>query len=168
MIETVFSGGVLVYISETLKVKRREDLEIENSEMIWVEIEFSNYKILLCMVYRSPGATNLFWQNFEYSIKEAFNYTSNVIITGDLNVDLFIENNTGNSLSNIINVFYLQNVIHEHTRIKKSAISLTSSTNVKRESSQLKCLIKLLNFSNFKVCILILPDRAYCSLVHFL
>jgi hypothetical protein len=33
-----FGGGVLVYISETLKVKRREDLEFENSEMIWVEL----------------------------------------------------------------------------------------------------------------------------------
>jgi hypothetical protein len=30
-----FGGGVLVYISETLKVKRREDLEFENSEMIF-------------------------------------------------------------------------------------------------------------------------------------
>jgi hypothetical protein len=30
-----FGGGVLVYISETLKVKRRDDLEFENSEMIW-------------------------------------------------------------------------------------------------------------------------------------
>ena len=29
-----FGGGVLAYISETLKVKRREDLEFENSEMI--------------------------------------------------------------------------------------------------------------------------------------
>jgi hypothetical protein len=42
-----FGGGVLVYISETLKVKRRDDLEFENSEMIWVEIEFPNYKVLL-------------------------------------------------------------------------------------------------------------------------
>jgi hypothetical protein len=55
-----------------------------------VEIEFSNYKILLCVVYRSPGAIQPFWQNFEYSIKEAFNYTSNVIITGDLNIDLLV------------------------------------------------------------------------------
>ena len=45
--------------------------------MIWVEIEFSNYKILLCVVYRSPGATHPFWQNVEYSIEEAFIYTSN-------------------------------------------------------------------------------------------
>ena len=113
-----FGGGVLVYISETLKLKRRDDLEFENSEMIWVEIEFPNYKVLLCVVYRSPGATQSFWQNFEYSIEEAFNYTTNVIITGDLNIDLLVENN--NSLSNIINVFYLQNVIHEPTRINQN------------------------------------------------
>jgi hypothetical protein len=47
-----FGGEVLVYISETLKVKRREDLEFENSEMIWVEIELPNNKIVLCVVYR--------------------------------------------------------------------------------------------------------------------
>jgi exonuclease III len=82
-----FGGRVLVYFSETLKVKRREDLEFENSEMIWVEIEFPNYKVLLCVVYRFLGATQSFWQNFEYSIEEAFNYTTNVIITGDLNID---------------------------------------------------------------------------------
>jgi hypothetical protein len=46
-------------------------LEFENSEMIWVEIEFPSYKVLLCVVYRSPGATQSFWQNFEYSIEEA-------------------------------------------------------------------------------------------------
>jgi hypothetical protein len=50
--------------------------------MIWVEIEFPNYKVLLCVVYRCPGATQSFWQNFEYSIEETFNYTTNVIITG--------------------------------------------------------------------------------------
>ena len=54
----------------------------------------------------------------EYSIEEAFNYTTNVFITGDLNIDLLVENN--NSLSNIINVFYLQNVIHEPTRINQN------------------------------------------------
>jgi hypothetical protein len=113
-----FGGGVLVYISKTLKVKRRDDLEFENSEMIWVEIEFPNYKVLFCVVYRSPGATQSLWQNFEYSIEEAFNYTTNVIITGDLNIDLLVENN--NSLSNIINVFYLQNVLHEPTRINQN------------------------------------------------
>jgi hypothetical protein len=26
--------------------------------MIWVEIEFPNYKVVLCVVYRSPGYNN--------------------------------------------------------------------------------------------------------------
>jgi hypothetical protein len=86
--------------------------DFENSEIIWVEIEFPNYKVLLCVVYRSPGATQSFWQNFEYSIEEAFNYTTNIIITGDLNVDLLVDNN--NSSSNITNV------IHEPTGINQN------------------------------------------------
>ena len=45
-----------------------------------------------------PRATQSFWQN--------------------LNIDLLVENN--NSMSNIIHVFYLQNVIHEPTRINQN------------------------------------------------
>ena len=45
-----------------------------------------------------PRATQSFWQN--------------------LNIDLLVENN--NSMSNIIHVFYLQNVIHEPTRISQN------------------------------------------------
>ena len=116
-VEALALGSSIVCITES-HLKRREDLEFENSEMIWVEIEFPNYKVLLCVVYRFPGATQSFCQNFEYSIEEAFNYTTNVIITGDLNIDLLVENN--NSLSNIIKVFYLQNVIHEPTRINQN------------------------------------------------
>jgi hypothetical protein len=48
--------------------------------MIWVEIEFPNYKVLLCVVYRSPGATQSVLQNFEYSIEEAFNTSEKVTL----------------------------------------------------------------------------------------
>ena len=55
-----------------------------------------------------------FWENFEYSIEQAMNYTSNIIINGDLNVDLLRENN--NKLLEIISEFNLTNVIKEPTR----------------------------------------------------
>jgi hypothetical protein len=42
------------------------------------------------------------------------NYTSSIIINGDLNVDLLRENN--NKLLEIISEFNLTNVIKEHTR----------------------------------------------------
>ena len=53
-----------------------------------------------------------FWENFEYSIEQAMNYTSKIIINGDLNVDLLRENNK--SLE-IISEFNLTNVIKEPT-----------------------------------------------------
>jgi hypothetical protein len=53
--------------------------------------------------YRPPGSVAAFWENFEYSIEQAMNYTSNIIINGDLNVDLLRENN--NKLLEIISEF---------------------------------------------------------------
>ena len=50
-------------------------------------------QILICTVYRPPGSVAAFWENFEYSIEQAMNYTSNISINGDLNVDLLRENN---------------------------------------------------------------------------
>ena len=112
-----FGSGVMVYISESLKAKRRPDLEFDSGELIWTEIEFPNYKLLLCTVYRSPGTGQPFWQNFEHSIEQAFNYSSYIVITGDLNVDLLVENN--HTLNDILTVFYLKNVINEPTRINQ-------------------------------------------------
>jgi hypothetical protein len=44
-------------------------------------------------VYRPPGTTESFWDNFDYSLEQALNFTENIIITGDLNVDLLTQNN---------------------------------------------------------------------------
>jgi hypothetical protein len=49
-------------------------------------------------------------ENFEYSIEQAMNYTSNIIINGDLNVDLLRENNK------------LLEIITVHVRILKFRI----------------------------------------------
>ncbi|CAC5380776.1 unnamed protein product [Mytilus coruscus] len=109
-----FGGGVSVYVSEILKTKRRFDLEFENGELIWLEIDFPQHKILLCAVYRSPGSSHPFWQNFKHSIEQAYNYTTKIVITGDLNVDLFTEHN--HVLNDQMNIFCLQNVVKEATR----------------------------------------------------
>ena len=63
-----FGGGVLVYIAENLHDVRRHDLQFEGGELIWLELCFPRYKILVCAVYRSPSAVNPFWENFYKSI----------------------------------------------------------------------------------------------------
>ena len=73
-----------------------------------------NFKLLVCTVYRPPGADSSFWNRFEYSIEQALNYTDNIIINGDLNIDLLKENR--GRLNEIISLFNLRNVIKEPTR----------------------------------------------------
>jgi hypothetical protein len=85
-----------------------------SGEIIWYEVIIPNFKILIYTVYTPPGSVAAFWENFEYSIEQAMNCTSNIIINGDLNVDLLRENN--NKLLEIISEFNLTNVIKEPTR----------------------------------------------------
>ena len=83
-----FGGGVLVYTSQGICVKERHDLNCDGVEMLWIEVLIPNFKLLVCVVYRPPGTTESFWDNFDYSLEQALNLTENIIITGDLNVDL--------------------------------------------------------------------------------
>ena len=74
----------------TLQI-RRNDLEFNGGELIWLEVSFPRFKILVCAVYRSPGAVNNFWENLHISIERAFESSPRIIITGDLNVNLLIK-----------------------------------------------------------------------------
>jgi hypothetical protein len=109
-----FGGGVFVYTSHDINVKPRYDLSFALGEIIWYEVIIPNFKIIICTVNRLPGSVAAFWANFEYSIEQAMNYISNIIINGDLNVDLLRENN--NKLLEIISEFNLTNVIKKPTR----------------------------------------------------
>ena len=80
-----------------------------------MEIRIPNYKVLICTVYRPPGSGPDFWNHFDYSIEQALNFTGNVVITGDLNVDIFVENK--HRLNEIIRLYDMSNVIKEPTRM---------------------------------------------------
>jgi hypothetical protein len=69
----------------------------------------------VCVVYRPPGTTESFWDNFDYSLEQALNFTEDIIITGDLNVDLLTQ--TNHKLNEIMTLYDLTNVINEPTRM---------------------------------------------------
>ena len=83
--------------------------------MIWLEISLNNFKLLLCSAYRPPGGSNNFWDLFDYSIEQAFNVSQNIVIIGDLNIDLLRERN--HRLNEIASFYELRNTIHEPTRM---------------------------------------------------
>ena len=67
-----FGGGALVYTAYYLHVMRHNDLEFNGGKLIWLEVIFPRFKILVFAVYRSPGAVISYWENFHISIERAF------------------------------------------------------------------------------------------------
>ncbi len=47
-------GGILVYMSVHVPAHHRQDLEAPNSEIIVVELQFKNTKVLICNCYHPP------------------------------------------------------------------------------------------------------------------
>jgi hypothetical protein len=74
-------------------VKERHDLNCDVVEMLWIEVLIPNFKLLVCVVYRPPGITASICDNFDYYLEQALNFTENIIITGDRNVDLLTQTN---------------------------------------------------------------------------
>ena len=69
-------------------VTRLSDLEYHGDETIWLQITLHNSNYIIGTIYRPENSTLPFWENLRTSIYNAFDKSPNVIITGDLNVDL--------------------------------------------------------------------------------
>ena len=117
-----FGGGVMIYVADNLHFKRRLDLEFQGGEVLWVELNVKNCSYLICNVYRPEGSNTPFWNSFQNSIDSAFNSCSNIIILGDINVDLLTVIN--HRLNDIMLTFNLKNVIREATRITNISSTL--------------------------------------------
>ena len=108
-------GGVAIFIRECIGFKRRLDLESNNIEAIWIQINTVEGKILLSSCYRPPNYSE-FWDNFIVMIdKVKEDHIKYNFILGDLNADF----NTvhGRQLKHFCdsNNFYIHN--YENTRI---------------------------------------------------
>ena len=81
-------GGIMVYVSELLKYKRREDLENNRFETIWIEVNLKSKILLICSFYRSDFNTTQteFIKELQSSVELALDYTPNVVLTGDINI----------------------------------------------------------------------------------
>ena len=85
-------GGILIYLSNLLKYNRIRDLESPHIETIWVEIKLKDINLLLCCLYRSDfnASQTLFINEIQSSNEIALDYTSHVILTGDIYIDFFL------------------------------------------------------------------------------
>ena len=107
----------MVYVSALLKYKRRKDLENNRFETIWIEVNLKSKILLICSFYRSDFNTTQteFIKELQSSIELALDYTPNVVLTVDININFI--NLVNCELRDYLNLFYLTNVINEPTRV---------------------------------------------------
>lgn len=58
-----FGGGVMTYLSNAVRARRRVDLEPNNVECIWLEIEDPACIYFICCLYRPRHTNSTFLNN---------------------------------------------------------------------------------------------------------
>ena len=117
-------GGVMLYVKERIHYKRRNDLELQNIESIWIEVANSRKHILVGLFYRPPNSDSTYLSNIEDCIGLAIDTGINdMIITG--NFDLNATNpNTLRKIESICAQFSLYQLIEEPTHFTEQASSI--------------------------------------------
>ena len=121
-------GGVSLYIRDDLQYQRRNDLETDNLEFLWIEIFVKNSKsILLCNAYRPPSSSKYHNRNFPTHLDNILSSVNSenkeTIIAGDLNCNYCVPNDQF-EIKDTIKSYGLHQLIKSETRITKQSQTL--------------------------------------------
>lgn len=122
--DKVRGGGVGIYIKDSIKCKRRSDIEARYTSMehLWVEIpgRNKNSKLLLGTFYRSETLLSYsnWLDNFESLLSElTLSWDGLLLLTGDFNVDLLRQDKpTTKKYQDVLAALSLQQLVSKSTR----------------------------------------------------
>ena len=144
-------GGVAMYIRNCLTLIRRNDLETDDVECIWVEMKCKQRQhVLSGSIYRSPSSPIDFIAKLGDIIDRVSCERKETIVTGDFNCDASGDDSrstcTSNPVISCFNLFQMLQLIHDPTRVSEftnSTIDLifTSHPELVSESGVLPVLI---------------------------
>ena len=131
---TNYGGGICIFTKNNVHVSRRTDLETEDIELIILEINTSNKRLFLCCLYRPPNTSVEFWDKLDTIFENLINTNHNIIITGDINVDM-LKLQRNSHLKRLMTKYQLTNLVNSPTRITNTSatlidILLTNNTNI--------------------------------------
>ena len=112
-------GGVLSYIRSDVPNRRLTDIDTNDLEIIINEISLQKVKWIVIAVYRPPNCdANVFLDKMQSIVDDCLIRSSNIVITGDLNLNLLdqdTESSPGMKLNNFMDIFDFKNVVREPT-----------------------------------------------------
>ena len=117
-------GGVCVYVKNNLYVRRRNDIEIQNLECVWIEITTHNKKVVIGTFYRPPNSPNDTMAHIENSVGLAVDTNvQDILILGDFNLDI-LKQLPSRKINNVCQYFGLDQLISEPTHFTETSSSV--------------------------------------------
>ena len=120
--KSCFSGGLIEYIRKGIIRKRLSDFELTNFESIASELTINKNKYFLLSFYRTERDENKlqniikFFQELSLILDKATNKYDDIILMGDINIDLHDKKCVGfKQLNDFMDIFNLTNLIKEKT-----------------------------------------------------
>lgn len=109
--------GIAVYIHQSIQsvTRRRPDLESEEIEGVWLEVNPSAgaKSLFVCYLYRNGKSLITWYDAFIRMMDKVSSISSNIILLGDFNLDLFNNHPGWNYTANL---FGLEQIIETYTR----------------------------------------------------
>ena len=116
-------GGVIAYIRHKHTFINRNDLYCNSIESVWLEMKPSNQRpYLVCIIYRPPDAHVEWYVHFETQLEKASATNLEIILMGDLNIDLMKHYNGRWEI--LIQTFNLTQVVDVPTRVTENTSTL--------------------------------------------
>ena len=150
-------GGILCYIGEDVKYKRRNDLEDDNIENIWLEVMYACSKnILIGFIYRPPNCNANWFDTFGENLEKLYHEDKDVILMGDMNIDLLSGTPSSNvtKLLHMLESVHLTQVITEPTRVTANSSTLIDHVYVSNpQTITHQCVPMYAISDHYPVCI---------------
>ena len=117
-------GGVILYVKETLRYKRKADLEIRDIECIWIELINNHQRILFGLFYRPPNSNVNYLSSIEDSLGLAIDTgIADIIVTGDFNLNM-LNPNSARKVETLCTQFSFFQTIDQPTHFTENSSSL--------------------------------------------
>ena len=83
------SGGIALFVNQSLNYNVLEKISNEGFQALWVEISFVDYKNIICgIIYHQHNSPNDFLTYLDRTIEKMVSDDKDVYIMGDFNIDL--------------------------------------------------------------------------------
>ena len=89
-------GGLIEFVRKGFITKRMKEYKVKLSVTLCTEFTVSKKKWFCLRVYRPPSSNNIvtFFEELTDSLSRAINNYDNIILMGDINIDVRKENST--------------------------------------------------------------------------